>query len=210
MTNPTQNPIEIPPGYRANARGHLVHESAIRPIDLQRDELVRELVAKAKALQAEMAKFKRQAFGDTDAFVSLSAERYEVKLGGVKGNVSLSTFDGSQQVVVSQAENIAFDERLQAAKVLIDECIKEWAKGSDPKIQVLVQQAFETDKEGKINTGRVLALRRLAISDDKWTRAMQAISESVDVVGTTAYIRFYERAEGAKKPTAITLDFAAL
>ncbi|QUN38610.1 DUF3164 family protein [Burkholderia cenocepacia] len=207
----TEQTIEtIPAGYRKNALGHLVPEATIRDIDLERDELVRELIDAVKVQQATLRKLKERAFGDANAFISLSADKYGVKLGGTKGNVTLHSFDGALKVVIARAENVSFDERLQAAKTLIDECINEWARGSDPKIQVLVQQAFETDKEGKINVGRVLALRRLEITDDKWQRAMQAIGESVQVVGTKTYMRFYERADGSEQYTPISLDFASL
>ncbi|CAJ3165802.1 Protein of uncharacterised function (DUF3164) [Burkholderia pseudomallei] len=200
----------IPAGYRKNAQGHLVPEAAIRDIDLERDELVRELTDAVKTQQALLRKLKERAFGDANAFISLSADKYGVKLGGAKGNVTLHSFDGALKVVIQRAENMSFDERLQAAKVLIDECINEWARGSDPKIQVLVQQAFETDQQGKINVSRVLALRRLDIKDEKWQRAMQAISESVQVVGTKTYMRFYERVDGSEQYTPISLDFASL
>lgn len=207
----TEQTIEsIPAGYRKNARGHLVPEATIRDIDLERDGLVRELIAAVKAQQAALRKLKDRAFGDANAFISLSADKYDVKIGGAKGNVTLHSFDGALKVVIQRAENMSFDERMQAAKTLIDECINEWARGSDPKIQVLVQQAFETDKEGKINVGRVLALRRLEITDEKWQRAMQAIGESVQVVGTKTYMRFYERVDGSEQYTPISLDFASL
>ncbi|VVG72112.1 sulfate transporter [Pandoraea apista] len=200
----------IPAGYRKNALGHLVPEATIRDIDLERDSIVRELIDAAKDAQENLRGLKERVFGDANAFISLSADKYGVKLGGAKGNVTLHSFDGSLKVVIQRAENMSFDERLQAAKVLIDECITDWARGSDPKIQVLVQQAFETDKEGKINVGRVLALRRLEIDDEKWQRAMQAIGESVQVVGTKTYMRFYERVDGSEQYTPISLDFASL
>jgi len=57
---------------------------------------------------------------DVGAFIQLSAEKYEVKVGGNKGNVSLLSFDGRYKIVRQVAENITFDERLQAAKALID------------------------------------------------------------------------------------------
>lgn len=200
----------VPEGYRRNAQGHLVPEATIRPIDLERDRLVREIVSLAKRQRELLGEFKARAFGDANAFVSLSADMYDVKIGGAKGNVTLHTFDGSQKVVIARADTISFDERLQAAKALIDECITDWARGSDPKIQTLVQQAFETDREGKINTGRVLALRRLDIQDEKWQRAMNAIGESVQTVGTKTYMRFYERLEGSEAYTPISLDFATV
>lgn len=195
------------PGYRQNTLGHLVPLETIKPIDLARDQLVGEIVAHARALSRQIAAFKNQTFGDINAFVELSAEQYDVKLGGSKGNVTLLSFDGRHKVQRAIAEHICFDERLQAAKALIDECITAWSDGADVKIRVLVNSAFQVDKEGKINTGRVLGLRRIEITDDRWKRAMQAIGEAVQVVGSKSYVRVYERdANGEYQP--ISLDVA--
>jgi hypothetical protein len=209
MQQTTQQPA-IPEGYMQDAKGHLVPVSLVKPIDLARDGIVRELAAKAQALSESLSKFKRSAFGDANAFVSMSADEYGVKLGGDKGNVTLHSFDGKFKIQIAKADNITFDERLQAAKALIDECINEWSRGSRPEIQALVQQAFETDKEGTLNTGRVLALRRLDIKDEKWQSAMTAIGESVQIVGTKSYLRFYERIDGSDEYRAISLDLATV
>jgi hypothetical protein len=204
-----QTKQSIPAGYRQDAQGRLVPESMLKPIDKARDELVEEMFKKAVVVRDTLVKFKSAVFEDVNAFVSLSAEQYGVSLGGKKGNVTLYSFDGHYKVQVATAENLVFDERLQAAKALIDECIREWSQGSRPEIQVLVQDAFKTDKEGNLNTGRVLGLRRLEITDDKWQRAMKAIGESVQVVGSKQYIRFYERVGESDQYTPISLDIAS-
>lgn len=201
---------QIPDGYRADPRGCLVPETMIKPIDRARDELVQELARKAKSLNNILAKFKVNVFADINAFVDLSAEQYGVTLGGKKGNLTLFSFDGGFKVQVAIAEHMVFDERLQAAKHLIDECIIDWSQGSRDEIKVLVQSAFQTDKEGKINTGRVLALRRLDISDEKWEKAMKAIGESLQVVGSKEYVRFYERVGDTDQYQPISLDVAAV
>ncbi len=199
----------IPAGYRADANGRLVPESMIKPIDLTRDQLVSELSRKALDMSERIAQFKASVFADLNAFVDLSGEQYGVQLGGKKGNLTLYTYDGRYKVQVAIAEHLVFDERLQAAKHLIDECIVAWSADSRDEIKVLVQSAFDTDKEGKINTGRVLGLRRLDIKDEKWQRAMNAIGESLQVVGSKSYVRFYERVgEDEYKP--IRLDIAAV
>jgi len=202
-----QQKTEVPEGYKQDARGHLVPLDLIKPIDIARDDLVRELVAAGQTLSDQIAAFKRRVYSDVGAFVSMSAEEYGAKFGGEKGNITLPTFNGEFKLQISKADNITFDERLQAAKDLVDECITEWSEGSRPEIKVLVQQAFETDKEGSINAGRVLALRRLDIKDEKWQSAMLAISESVQVVGTKTYIRLYERIENGAY-VGIPLDIA--
>lgn len=200
----------IPKGYMADAKGCLVPESMVKPIDRARDELVTELARQARIVSDGLREFKSRVFDDINAFVDLSGEQYGVKLGGKKGNLTLFSFDGALKVQVAIAEHMVFDERLQVAKHLIDECIIDWSQGSRDEIKVLVQAAFQTDKEGKINTGRVLALRRLDIRDEKWQKAMQAIGESLQVVGSKEYVRFYERIGNTDQYQPISLDVAAV
>lgn len=198
----------IPDGYKMDARGHLVPIAMIRPIDLARDSLVLEITAKAKELSALIASSKAGFFADIAAFVTLSAEQYEVKLGGDKGNVQLLSFDGRYKVLRAINETLVFDERLQAAKALIDACLQRWSEGAQPEIKVLINDAFQVDRAGNINTGRVLGLRRLAIDDEEWQRAMTAIGEALQVSGSRSYIRVYERVGESKKYVPITLDLA--
>jgi hypothetical protein len=206
-SNETQT---IPAGYRKDATGRLIPESMIKPVDMKRDELVCVIAQQAKEVQEILRDFKLNVFHNINAFVDYSAKEYDVKLGGKKGNLTLYSFDGAYKVQVAIAEHMVFDERLQAAKHLIDGCITEWSQGSRPEIQVLVQDAFQTDKEGKINTGRVLALRRLDIRDEKWATAMKAIGESLQTVGSKEYVRFYERIADTDEYRPISLDVAAV
>lgn len=200
---------QIPEGYRADSKGRLVPVSSIKPIDLVRDDVVVRLCEGAKAEQQRLRDFKALAFADISAFVDLSFEKFDVQIGGSKGNITLFSFDGKYKIVRQIQDTIRFDERLQAAKVLIDECIQSWAADSNDHLKVLILDAFQVDKEGKISTGRVLGLRRHDINDPKWLEAMDAIAESINIVDSKRYIRFYERDdEGTYQ--AISLDFATL
>ena len=200
----------IPKGYMMNAAGALVPEAKVKPIDKLRTMVTTSLCEEAKKLNAHMAGVKLESMRMIDEFVEQSLKEYGVAQGGKKGNITLVSFDGRYKVVRQMAEKIVFDERLQAAKVLIDECIHVWAKGSNANIKVLVNDAFQVDREGKISTGRVLGLRRLDIQDETWTRAMAAISDSMNVASTKPYVRFYERDECTGEYVAISLDVAAL
>ena len=164
----------------------------------------------AKASSAALGKFKLDAMQEVAALVSTSMEQYGVKSGGTKGNVTLVSFDGKYKLVRQMQDHIVFGEQLMAAKELIDECVQEWSEGANDNIRVLVSHAFQTDREGKINTGRVLALRRLAIKDEKWQQAMQAIADSMQTASTKPYIRFYERMEATGEYRPISLDVAAV
>ncbi len=204
MNNPT------PEGYKADTKGRLVPLSAIKPIDQARDELVAEIVQKAQQLNQQMAATKADLISDIDAFVDLSAERYGAKLGGTKGNISLVSFDGQYKVQLAVQETLAFDEGLQAAKALIDECVHEWTQGSRNEIKTLINDAFQVDKEGNISAGRVLGLRRYNFDDEKWQRAMTALAESVRVQNSTRYLRVYRRVGQTNKYEAIVLDMAGV
>lgn len=195
--------------YWEDSRGRLVPVAIVSEIDQERDALVRELAAAAKDLQEAMRRFKLQAMGDVQAFVDLSAEKYDVKMGGQKGNITLVSYDGRFKVQVAISEHLSFDERLQAAKKLIDECLTDWTGDSRDEIKTIVLDAFQVDKEGRINTGRILGLRRLAIDDSRWLKAMQAIADSMQVVGSKTYLRIYERGADGRY-NAIALDLAAL
>ncbi|BBE51796.1 hypothetical protein OYT1_ch2280 [Ferriphaselus amnicola] len=200
----------IPEGYMQDAKGALWPKDTVREIDLLRDDLVREIVSRAKAQSEALAQFKAGVFGDIESFIQLSGEKYGVKMGGIKGNVSLLSFDGRYKVQRAVAESLAFDERLQVAKELIDQCIHEWSQGSRSEIRALINDAFQVDKEGRVNSARILSLRRLDIADEKWNKAMQAIGESIQVAGSKTYFRVYERVGDTDQYRPISLDIAAV
>ena len=196
--------------YMQNSQGHMVPKDLVSAIDLQRHELVQEIIGKALAAQAHIREFKKAAMNDVQAFVELSAEQYGAKLGGIKGNVTLTSYDGKYKIQRAIAEYLHFDERLQVAKELIDECIRRWAAGTRPEIRALVDHAFQTDSAGNISTTRVLGLKQLDIQDEQWRKAMQAITDSIQITGSKAYLRIYKRIEGTDQWQSIPLDIAAL
>lgn len=204
-TNP-----DTPPGYWKDANGNLVPESKVKDIDKLRHQLVTDLCRQAQDLSKIMQSFKAMSMGDVGAFIAMSLEQYGVMTGGQKGNVTLISHDGEFKLVRQMADRIVFGEQLMAAKALIDQCVHEWSQDSNDNVKALVNHAFQTDREGKINTGRVLALRGLDIKDEKWQQAMQAIADSMRVASTTPYIRFYQRRAGTQEYMPIVLDVAGV
>lgn len=199
----------IPAGCWEDAKGNFVPESKIKPIDKLRDSFVREWCEKAKQNSAQLKAFKQKGMEDFLAFVETSVEQYEVKIRGSKGNVTLFAFDASLKIVYQVQDRLIFGEQLQAAKALIDQCVVSWTKDVNDNLRVLINDAFQVDKAGKINTARVLGLKRLDIKEPEWKLAMQAIIDSTMVADSKPYIRFYERDDhGVYQP--IVLDMAAL
>jgi len=200
---------QIPGGYKRDAKGRLVPVEMISEANLSRDELVYELVGKAKVVAGQVAEFKGRALGDIEAFVQLSVEKYGVTLGGIKGNLMLTSFDGKYRVLRAVDERQEPDERLQAAKALIDECLDEWTTDSRPELKTLIDRVFREDSQGRINTKQLLALRQYNIEDERWRQAMQAIADSLQVIGSQVYIRIYERDDETGKYRQMPLDVSA-
>jgi len=200
---------KIPEGYREDARGRLVPVELISERDLMCDELVIELASAAKVASNGLAELKARAFRDIGAFTQLSAEKYDVKIGGAKGNVSLTSYDGRFKVQISVAQHTQYDERIQAAETLLLECAAEWGAGQRPEVRALLQASFQADANGKISLSRMRQLANLKIDDEKWKRGIEAVNDSLQIIGSKSYVRFFERdSQGEYQP--ITLDAAAV
>lgn len=203
------NQNNVPAGYRTNAQGHLIPESQVKPVDKLRDEVVMQIVANARQQRQTLAAFKLESMQKIADFTDLSASEYGVEYGGTKGNVTLVSFDGRYKLIRAVGEHRVFDERIQAAKKLIDDCISEWSVGANEKIMAMIDHAFRVNKQGKIDINQVLGLRQLNIDDAKWNEAMDAIADAIQVTGTSQYLRIYERqADGNYQQ--ISLDLARL
>ncbi|AXF77760.1 DUF3164 family protein [Erwinia tracheiphila] len=203
------NSNTVPAGYRTNAQGHLIPESQVKPVDKLRDEVVMMIVEAARQQRQALAAFKLESMQRIADFTDLSASEYGVEYGGTKGNVTLVSFDGRYKLIRAVGEHRVFDERIQAAKKLIDDCISEWSVGANEKIMAMIDHAFRVNKQGKIDINQVLGLRQLNIDDAKWNEAMDAIADAIQVTGTSQYLRIYERqADGNYQQ--ISLDLARL
>jgi hypothetical protein len=192
-----------------DSQGRQVPASLVREIDKLRDQTVRRIAEEALKMKETLTEFKHRIRDDIYTFVELSANEYGRSWGGQKGNITLSTYDGRYRLMVAVSDQLAFDERLQVARKIIGECLDKWSDGARPEIRVLVNDAFQVDKAGKISTARVLGLRRLDIQDPDWQEAMKAITESIQVSGSKQYLRFYERDEQGGY-VQVPLDVAAL
>lgn len=199
-----------PDGYMRNSAGHLVPLEQVREQDKLRDDVVKSLVDDALSIQKRLSEFKQRALNDIADVIQIAADKYDVELGGKKGNVSLSSYDGQYKVQRTYAERISFTEELEAAKALILNCIDRWSENANANIRALVDRAFKTNRNGELKTAEVLGLLRLEINDDDWQQAMRALKDSISVSGSTVYVRVYKRTGNSNHYTQIPLDLAGV
>lgn len=201
-----------PDGYVMDGRGRLVHESKVSEIDKLRDQTIEKIMTSALKMSAALATAKKEMMSDVATFAEISAERYGAKRGGQKGNITLTSFNGLKRVVFSQPETISFGEGLQAARILIDECLESWTAGASGQheLRAIIDGAFAANKLGQIDAQRVLSLRRYNIEDERWKRAMDAIMESIVITGKRAYVRCYYRSAFDGEWIPVPLDIASV
>ena len=131
-------------------------------------------------------------------------------LGGKKGNVRLMSFDGQYQVEFVHDDLIAFDERIQVAKELIDSCLDRWTEDSRPELRTVVRQAFQSNKDGQLRTAEIFKLRRWDIQEPEWLQAMDALADACFVTGKRSYIRVRRRNPETEKFDLIPMSLAAV
>lgn len=198
------------PEYMIDAKGRKWPISLVSDADKLEDETVNKVVEYANTLSAQIARFKGHTFDDVNTTADLLGEKYGITKGGAKGNQTFTSFDGCRKVQVQVADNITFGPQLQIAKTLIDECIEEWSDGSSDEIKALVNYAFDVDKAGRVNRGALFSLRKMEITHPKWKSAMEAITDSIRVIGTKSYIRIYERENAEAEWQMVQLNIAAV
>ena len=195
--------------HMRDAKGRLVPVSAIAVQDRLEDETVRTIMFYADALNAQIRRFKNHTLGNISDLLDLLLQNYGVTKGGRKGNLTLTSFDGLSQVKLAVADQVAFGPQLQAAKALVDECLKEWASESHAALRVIVQDAFDTEKEGHVTPAKLFPLLRYDIEDERWNRAMDAIRDAIQIRGSKEYVLFYRRAKPTDRWQRVTIDLAA-
>lgn len=194
--------------YR-DARGTLVPAELVKAQHKLEDETVRKIFGYAEELSAQITRFKTHTFNDVDGLLAVLAQEYSDTRGGVKGNITLTSYDGLLKVQVAVGETIHFGPELQNCRNLVDACLAEWSEGARPEIRAIVQQAFDTDKEGNLSRTRLFGLRRLDIRDQRWLEAMRALDDSIQVVGSKRYPRIHRRAKVTDKWELVTIDVAS-
>lgn len=194
--------------YMVDARGALVPLGAVKAQDKLIDETVRKIMAFAVALSEQVARFKGHTFDDIGSMQALLEQEYGAKAGGPKGNITLTTFDGLQKVTLKMADLIEFGPELQAAKKLVDECLNDWSADAGDELRTIVNRAFQVDREGKINRAEIFMLLRAQIDDERWKRAMDAVRDSIRVIGSKAYLTFHHRPSADAAWVGISIDLA--
>jgi len=199
-------------GNWIDREGRLVPPEKVKEIDRIQDAAVEEMVGIALVLEDQMLDARKRIVARYDKALEDIAKAGKVTREKWKGNSTLRSFSGDLVAERAVADRIVLDSRLKMAKTLLDEWIGENLEGASANIATFVTQAFSVNSQGRLNTRKILELLQYDIRDPKWTKAMALIKDSIKVVGSSTYYRFFERVETStgNPMRPIALDFASI
>jgi len=198
--------------FWTNKKGEKVHIQMVPFEEQLKTELVLSLVGEAVDGVGMLSNFKGAVVEKIDDYMEMMRDKYglDPMKASSKGNIILQTFDGLSKVQVQVATHIDFDEKLTLAKEKLDEYFTLKTENADPEIKTLITKVFDVDKKGNVNAKQILSLKSYKISHPVWLEAMAIIDESIEIVGSKSYIRFYTRKCVDDAWKNISLDFASL
>lgn len=193
-----------------NAHGQPVPLSMIPVLMQLKDETVRSIVMRAEETQELLATFKVEAQTLIQDYLDLASQEYGANPTGVKGNLSLLSYDGTLKVVININERIHFEgEKLNAARSLFMECFREWTHTSRPELKAMIEDALNMDKQGRVNRWQILRILRLKSEDERFCRAQKALQDSMAALDSKPYVRIYQK-DARGNWQHLSLNFSSL
>jgi hypothetical protein len=178
-----------PDGWWLNAAGHAVKltDENIPPYVQLREQTISPLIAEWIELYLRTARLKGRLRDSVVALEEICLDQHGVKIGGEKGNVRLTQYDGSFRVERSYQKRSAYDETLRAAQILMTEYIKEKAGESSPELVEMINSLFIPSKGGQIRKDLLLRLKQFDYEDERWKKAMAIIAKAEVALDSALY-----------------------
>ncbi len=192
-----------------NAMGDVVPVKYVPKYDKARDAVVRKIHARFVKERTALEELVKACLKDID---SLKVFKDNGVMGGEKGNVSLTSFDGLITIQVQQNYCIRLDERVVKAR----ELMFDYAKGLAEKVEgndgaalfEIIKGAFEANKAGALPYAKVLGLLRLNINAPLWVEAKQLLTDSITTDKGKRYLRCFVKTDRQHDGALVKLDLA--
>jgi hypothetical protein len=185
-------------GRWIDGAGNAIPVKYVKKTDKLRDQLVEKIMKDAQKISKQIQKFKPNSFDSIYTYMDTLEKHYKISQRTREGNKVLTNFSNTLKVEIYINKLLAFDDKLSLAKTLIDGCVKKWSEKGDPRAALLLQDAFKVDQKGKLDRERILGLRAHKIDNPDWQKAMNIIGDSLTVLGTKAYLRFWKKNDDGK------------
>lgn len=190
------------------SRGEDVPASAISAYDKRKESAVDRIMRKANHAHLCLKELKVLVADELDTVYKEHLKRKGFTEEDRKGNFTMTNYDKSVKIEVSNSSIITFDENIELVKLKLDEYIEKVTGDTTSDLRKLVQNAFKTRK-GNLDKARLLSLFEYNITDPLWKAAMDLLRESIKVVDTKRYFEISTRQEDGSYKTLV-LNFAGI
>lgn len=205
-----ENTMTVPAGFVFNAKGDLIKESNLTPLQREEDKLCKALFPMAKSLHDQMAAFKYQSMHMVEQVIERCVKEHNIiKLKKIKGNVKFISVDGLLQVSRSIDDRIDINSNIEAARQLFDQYRDVIKRDASGDAQQWIDTSFET-KNGKMSTGKLIEIMNKEIDHPIYRQGVEALRKSLFVSGTKAYLRFYFRESADDEWQSLPLQFSSI
>lgn len=187
-----------------DAQGNEINVKLLQPHLVEKERVVRKVVRMANELSAMIEQYQTRMLEQVLNYLNGVADNYGEAW---KGNAVLRTLDESQEVELSYAQLVTYDEKLQIA----GEVIRGWIDGKlkkvkDEGVRNILEQVSSIAKDAlSIESGKrpdrkkIVKLKKFEFTGEpEWEKAMQLISESERLTGTKKYMQFRTKDEQGK------------
>lgn len=189
-----------------DALGAQIPLKYVSAYDKARDRVTRRILARFEKARTALEAVVAESIQDLDELAKLKESL------GAKGNFSARSFDALIQVSIRQQYNIRLDERVVKARELMMEYIESVLNRVDSvdvsALRLLVQEAFRSNSQGYLSTGRVLALMRMEVASEKWREAKMILQEALRPEKGKQYLICERRESTQGEFKAVRLDIA--
>lgn len=198
------------PKIMIDAQGQSVPVAYVKPYDRERDRVARRILKRWQEERNRLARLKADTLADIAALQSYG-ERNGWAVGGAKGNVQFSSFDGMVRVRLDARTMVEFDDRFRQAQELILAYADELAAATgEQDIVTIIRAALTPSAGGMLARSRVIGLLRLNIKAEMWRRAMDLLRDCQFVRSGKTYIYVETRSGADGDWDMIPLDIAAI
>jgi hypothetical protein len=174
----------------------------------RRERAIDKMFGGAENISSRMLQLKLKVVKTFDDYLNYLAEQNDASwMSNSKGNISLTNFDHTRQVVRKNATRIEYDENINLAKQVADDFLREQSKGAPANLRVLVNEAFEVDKKGRVSPDRIEWLARIQIKHAKWQKFQELVAKSRAIAGSKVYYTLRHRETATDEWQTIKLAF---
>lgn len=175
-----------------------------------RDLFIKRCITQAVDLSHQMREFKKEAIATSGelrdrAFDLQNQEPKEVK------SFSIVTECGQFKVQVENQERQSFDEHAEVAIATIKEVLKEKFENRNKAMYNIIDDILMKNNKGDYDERLVAKLRKHEddLQDTRFSKALDALSQSYYTTGSATYVRFYRKVK-QNRWEDITMQFSAL